>query len=146
MNNTLLPCYIQSPEVEKIWNEHWLPLVVDQEGVIQIHLIANELSDYCHMITNTSTVFSAVTGGEISKPNTLANAVIGVFEEKFIGKDTVADLLIDSLDEYDLPEERAVIMSVFENLCPEFSAEELIAKKAEFKKWLQENRTDKSNV
>lgn len=92
------------PEVIEFWKE----LVYSKDGKLDETAVMNELSDYYHMIHETSLVFDAVTSGMISKPNTKAFEVIGIFEEnnysKGITQDDVTDMIKDCKTHEDLVE------------------------------------------
>lgn len=62
-------------QVEKEWQERWKELV-STNGVVDLGLIKNELSDYGNIMDEVSKAYDALSGGMISKPNTHAIHVI----------------------------------------------------------------------
>lgn len=59
----------------KKYDDFWKELV-EKNGEIDRDAVARELFDYSMLIDNTSKVFDDITGGAISKPNTLASEVL----------------------------------------------------------------------
>lgn len=68
------------PDYERDWQEFWASIVAPN-GVLDLEQVKKELRDFHFMMTNTATVFDAVTEGRISKPMTLAREVIQVAAE-----------------------------------------------------------------
>lgn len=77
-------------DVQKNWDEFWRGIFVEQTSDGAVHMVEHhevfnqvkkELSDYRFMMQNTSAVFCDLTGGRISKPNTVAACVIGEADE-----------------------------------------------------------------
>jgi len=91
-----------SNPVEENWNDFWKDIVTKEDGTIDIEQVKKELYDYSQYMHETSKVYDAVTRGRVSKPNTLASAVIGEYEadinENYINKDDAKEL-IDNLKE-----------------------------------------------
>lgn len=58
--------------IESVWEKFWEPL-----NGSDIEAIKKELFDFYHVIRNVGEVYSHITGGRISKANTLAKDVIG---------------------------------------------------------------------
>lgn len=67
-------------EVQNCWIEKWLPIVAE-DGVIDMSMIKNELSDYQTLLENVPKVYHHVTNGLMSSPNYLASEVIRVADE-----------------------------------------------------------------
>lgn len=86
--------------VEKTWEEFWLPLFereieapirvvrgIGRDKIVMldarfVEQLKKELTDYHDIMSEASKVYCDVTGGIISKPNTMASAVIGVANER----------------------------------------------------------------
>ena len=64
----------QDPTV--IYETFWKDLVENLDGTINKDRLIRELSDYYWLISSVSLVYDHVTGGRISKPNTLPEEVI----------------------------------------------------------------------
>lgn len=61
---------------------YWPGLLVDPDGEFDIIQAKAELLDYSDLMREASKVYMDVTGSMISKPNTAADAVIRVHEER----------------------------------------------------------------
>lgn len=61
-----------------IFQKFWKPLVCDSRGRVDRVKLARELADYKMILGFTSKVYDHITGGLISKPNTLPEVVIQV--------------------------------------------------------------------
>ncbi len=68
------------PEVEQTFREYWQEIVM-KDGQWDLIQIKRELYDFYHMIDNVPKVYDCVTGGRISKPNTLASVVISAADD-----------------------------------------------------------------
>lgn len=71
-------------EVEKVWQLHWMPLLetaATREKTSIKDQIKRELFDYGTLLDSIPKVYSEVTGGKVSKPNTKPDAVIELFQE-----------------------------------------------------------------
>lgn len=71
---------VAEPEVEKVWREFWQPLIAP-DGVLDLAQVKRELFDFGMVMDNVSVVYDHITGGRVSKPHTLASAVISMYEE-----------------------------------------------------------------
>lgn len=60
----------------EIYETFWKDLVENLDGTINKDRLIRELSDYYWLISSVSLVYDHVTGGRISKPNTLPETVI----------------------------------------------------------------------
>lgn len=58
--------------VERTWRDHWAPLLCDDAGAVDLEKVKRELYDYAQVLDQVPTVYTHITGGRISKPNTLA--------------------------------------------------------------------------
>ena len=67
-------------DVEKEW-EFWKDIVCNEDGTINIEQLKKELRDFSVMIGEVPKVYSAVTGGRLSKQLYDADVVISVFNE-----------------------------------------------------------------
>lgn len=64
-------------DYEKTYADFWKSIVENPDGTLNLDQVMRELHDYHQMIEQVPLVYSEVTGGRISKPNTMASAVIG---------------------------------------------------------------------
>jgi len=60
----------------EIYETFWKDLVENLDGTINKDRLIRELSDYYWLLSSVSLVYDHVTGGRISKPNTLPEEVI----------------------------------------------------------------------
>lgn len=60
----------------EIYETFWKDLVENLDGTINKDRLIRELSDYYWLLGSVSLVYDHVTGGKISKPNTLPETVI----------------------------------------------------------------------
>jgi hypothetical protein len=67
-----------APDYLKTYADFWAGIVQHPDGRMNFGQVARELADYHDLIGWVSEVYSDVTGGAISKPNTLPGAVIAV--------------------------------------------------------------------
>jgi hypothetical protein len=67
-------------DVERVWKEFWLPIVLD-EGRVDVQKVKAELFDYHTMMGEVAEVYCEITGGRISKQLTRASAVIAVHDD-----------------------------------------------------------------
>lgn len=67
-------------EVETVWADFWAPIVAP-DGVLNLEQVKAELHDYYTLICEVPKVYDHITGGRISKPNTLASVVIAEHDE-----------------------------------------------------------------
>lgn len=80
------PDPVTNDDIEECWQEFWLPLLESEEvrekypDVFQAMKV--ELFDYRQMMREVAIAYCDVTGGRISKPNTLAVEVIGVVNDE----------------------------------------------------------------
>ena len=84
-------------DVEKEW-EFWKDIVCNEDGTINIEQLKKELRDFSVMIGEVPKVYSAVTGGRLSKQLYDADVVISVFNEKYGDKAAGVDYLPDDWD------------------------------------------------
>lgn len=62
------------------WQQIWVP-VLYQDGVLDAEQVKKEIHDYSMLLGFVPKVYDAVTGGRVSKPNTLPDAVIEQFQD-----------------------------------------------------------------
>ena len=82
-------------EVEKDWKKFWKDIVI-KNGKLDLDQIKCELYDFHEMMREVSKVYDVITGGMISKPNTMADAVIGVYEDRL--RDLIKEAIEDELE------------------------------------------------
>jgi hypothetical protein len=71
------------PEVEATYREFWASIVEHPDGTLNVDQVKRELHDYRMLLNEVPQVYMHITGGIISKPNTLASAVIPVADEHY---------------------------------------------------------------
>ena len=71
-----VPTIALTNEEFRVFQEFWEPLLVGSDGTVHLGLVMHELYDYHQLLENTAKVYDHITGGRISKPNTVAEAVI----------------------------------------------------------------------
>ena len=64
-----------------MFEEFWAPIVLRPNGVLDFEQVKRELHDYRGLLEEVPKVYMHITEGRISKPHTLADAVIGVHDE-----------------------------------------------------------------
>lgn len=69
-------------DYEQTFEDFWKDIVVNPDGTLNIDQVKRELSDYKMVMDIASEVYCHVTGGIISKPNTLAKEIIAVSEDR----------------------------------------------------------------
>ena len=70
-------------EVEKVWEDFWRDIVCNKDGTLNLEQIKKELYDFSIALEEVPKVYDALTGGKISKINTLHDVVISVAEDYF---------------------------------------------------------------
>lgn len=68
-------------DYEQVFDEFWREIVCNEDGTLNVDQVKRELHDFHTLIENVPKVYDHVSGGRISKPNTLAFEVISCFEE-----------------------------------------------------------------
>ncbi len=79
---------------EEVFDDFWAPIVLHEDGTPNMDQIKRELADFHSMLEEIPKIFCEITHGRISKPNTLASAVIAVHN------DCVDDIVNDFLMEH----------------------------------------------
>lgn len=70
-------------DYEESFEEFWRELVCNEDGTLNVDQVKRELHDYRLALRNVPLVYDHVTGGQASKPNTLAQYVIDSAEEHY---------------------------------------------------------------
>jgi hypothetical protein len=70
-------------DYEKTFEDFWKELVCKPDGSLNIDQVKRELHDYHTVLSQVSRVYDHITGGRISKPNTLAFEVITQADEHY---------------------------------------------------------------
>ena len=87
---------MKQEEIDKVFNEFWVPIIFDLDnGRLNLEQLKKELFDYSILMDNVPKVYMEITRGRISKPNTLADAVIGEYNNH------VQELIDEAIKEYD---------------------------------------------
>jgi hypothetical protein len=106
----------------------WAPIILHPDGTLNTGAIARELADYSDLMSWASEVYSSVTRGRVSKPNTLPAAVIDMAAEATddaIGQaidDLIEDLEAREAGPYSTPEIVAAIREITGHPVPERDA------------------------
>lgn len=97
---------------ESVWATFWHPIMAEAErkGMhepgydVNAHIVSNavmeqikkELFDYHTLLDYVPKVYDEVTDGRISKPNTTADAVIGVYQERL--QEAINEALVEVIE------------------------------------------------
>jgi len=84
-------------EIDEVWQEFWIDYVFEGKEPT-LDQIKAELFDYHNFMSEAAKVYDAVTHGRISKPNTKAEAVIGVYEDCL--NESIRDAVDDMVESY----------------------------------------------
>lgn len=68
-------------ETARFFDEFWRPIVCNQDGTIDQDKLNAELWDYYTFMGSAAEVYCEITGNQISKINTLPQAIIAVHED-----------------------------------------------------------------
>jgi hypothetical protein len=68
-------------DYEKTFDAFWADIVLGPDGELNLDQVKRELHDYKMLLNEVPLVYQSVTGGVISKPNTLAREVIALADE-----------------------------------------------------------------
>ncbi|MDF7810718.1 hypothetical protein [Hymenobacter sp. YC55] len=71
---------VEKSNFERVWNDFWKDICTNPNGSINLEQVKRELADYHGILEEVSKVYDTLTRGNISKPNTLASAVIAEVE------------------------------------------------------------------
>ena len=67
----------------EVFETFWKEIIMDEDGNINMDQLKLELLDFYNMINEVPKVYSAVTGGILSKPTWSAGDVLDYFDEKY---------------------------------------------------------------
>jgi hypothetical protein len=73
----------QATTAEKVWNNFWADICLDENGNVDMEQVKKELADFRFMIKEVPKVYSHVTGGLLSKPMYHAEGVIEKADEYY---------------------------------------------------------------
>ena len=95
-----------APEVEKVWEEFWKPLLTREGYGVSLELIKNELYDFHTVIQEVPKVYIEITNGAMSKANYRAEDVIARYQDVVDGmiEEAVKEAL-EIHDDLSFPEE-----------------------------------------
>ena len=71
----------QAAETERVWAEHWIPIVTNPDGSLNLDQIKRELHDAQMYYDHCTRIYDHVTNGRVSKPNTLPSVVIAIHDD-----------------------------------------------------------------
>lgn len=71
---------MEKADYELKYDEFWKD-IIEKDGVVNLDQVKRELYDFLQMMVNAGKVYCHVTCGQISKPNTNADAVIAIHDE-----------------------------------------------------------------
>jgi hypothetical protein len=69
------------PDYVKVYNDFWKGIVENPDGTLNLDQVQRELFDFHTAMGEVGQVYDHITGGQISKVNTKASAVIAVADE-----------------------------------------------------------------
>jgi hypothetical protein len=87
-----------TPVAETVFDEFWRDIILNDDGTVNLEAVKNELADFKFIIDQVPEVYSAVTGGVLSKPMYKASVVIDTFYENYGNLAEQARLLPDDWD------------------------------------------------
>lgn len=67
-------------EVDKDWREMWAEIITP-DGMIDVVQLKKELSDFSTLIHSTTQIMEHATGGQCTKPMTMASTVIALIDD-----------------------------------------------------------------
>jgi hypothetical protein len=82
----------------EVFETFWKEIIIDEDGNINMDQLKLELLDFYNMINEVPKVYSAVTGGILSKPTWDAEYVLDYFNEKYGSKAAALEYLADDWD------------------------------------------------
>jgi hypothetical protein len=85
----------QEADYMDTYRDNWKEIVEWPDGTLNLDQVARELHDYWGLMRRVAEVYGNVTGGRISKPNTLASAVITLADERIneAEREVIEDLI-----------------------------------------------------
>lgn len=87
-------------DVEETFENFWKD-IIEPDGVLDLDQVKRELHDYKMLLDEVPKVYGEITGGRISKPNTLAFHVLSAHEDvchEFCGDEDGESLFSTSPD------------------------------------------------
>ena len=81
----------------EVYEKFWASIVENHDGSLNRDAVMRELHDYYNMLEEVTKVFCHITNGRISKPNTLASAVIPVADDCI--EETIRNILAEHAEE-----------------------------------------------
>jgi hypothetical protein len=84
-------------DYEKKFEEDWKDLLCNEDGTLNKDKVMRELHDYSVLLEHVPKVYMHITGGKISKPNTLAGAVIAEADDSYSNEEVVEDPIANCL-------------------------------------------------
>lgn len=93
----------------QIFEEFWKPLVCDSAGRLNRDKVIVELADFHLVMQEAAKVYHHVTGGRISKPNTLARDVIAVATD--VDNEALEQILADEKEAWETKYEEVGLVS-----------------------------------
>lgn len=67
--------------VEDVWSTFWKPIIVKDNGQIDLDQLKKELFDYHTIMGEVARVYCHISGNRVSKPNTAAEVLISMYDE-----------------------------------------------------------------
>lgn len=83
---------------DEVYETFWKEIILGEDGNINMDQLKLELLDFYNMINEVPKVYSAVTGGILSKPTWSAADVLDYFNEKYGSKAAALEYLADDWD------------------------------------------------
>lgn len=84
-------------DYEKKFEEDWKDLVCYPDGMLDKDKVMRELSDYSFLLESVPKVYCHITGGKISKPNTLPGVVIAEADDSYSNEEVMEDSIANCL-------------------------------------------------
>lgn len=69
-------------DAEEEYNSFWKSVVENNDGTINMEQLKKELADYSLLMKNMSELFCLITGGRISKQNTMAYVIASIYDDE----------------------------------------------------------------
>lgn len=104
-------------EYEQTYAEHWRELVEGPDGELNRDQVMRELHDYWVVMGEVSRVYSEVTAGRFSKPNTAADCIAATVGE--LGDEAIAEALLELADDLDCADDRNALIERATEIYPD---------------------------
>jgi hypothetical protein len=83
------------------YEEHWKPIVENEDGTLNKDQVARELHDALTLQSSLVEIYCEVSGGAVSKPFTLPSVVISMYQDSLTeAADEAVNELIDDLKKH----------------------------------------------